>query len=271
MNTNLIAISGKAGSGKDLVGQIIQYIIYKKSLESGTITDVGHSIGDMTKYGEFCSGWKVVKFADKLKDCVCLILGCTREEIEDREFKETLLGDEWQGYQISWDVPSGQWEGLFNTGGDALDYLKDNGLDVNSDYTYTDGIDEELIRKIELTPRKILQLLGTECGRNIIHPNIWVNSTFSDFKPFAKIPNHPYTLYPSWIITDVRFPNEVERIHKEGGIVIRIHRDIPNQSNHISETMLDGYTDFDYTIENDGTIDELVEKIRLILETENVI
>lgn len=34
--------------------------------------------------------------------------------------------------------------------------------------------------------------------------------------------------YPSWIITDVRYPNEAERIKKEGGILIRINRWIDN-------------------------------------------
>ena len=41
-----------------------------------------------------------------------------------------------------------------------------------SNQSYTSTID-----KIKLTPRLILQLLGTDCGRDIIHPNIWVNST----------------------------------------------------------------------------------------------
>jgi hypothetical protein len=36
--------------------------------------------------------------------------------------------------------------------------------------------------KRTLTPRRMLQLLGTDCGRNIIHPNIWVNATMVDYK-----------------------------------------------------------------------------------------
>ena len=34
---------------------------------------------------------------------------------------------------------------------------------------------------VKLTPRKLLQLLGTDCGRDIIHPNIWVNALFADY------------------------------------------------------------------------------------------
>lgn len=35
------------------------------------------------------TGWEVVSFADKLKDITCVLSGCTREQLEDYEFKET--------------------------------------------------------------------------------------------------------------------------------------------------------------------------------------
>ena len=31
---------------------------------------------------------EIKKFADKLKDIVCLLIGCTREQLEDQEFKK---------------------------------------------------------------------------------------------------------------------------------------------------------------------------------------
>lgn len=60
----IIALHGKAGSGKDTVGKMIQQ--YEKSFE-------------------------IRKFADKLKDIVCIILNCGREELEDRTFKESKI------------------------------------------------------------------------------------------------------------------------------------------------------------------------------------
>jgi hypothetical protein len=115
---------------------------------------------------------------------------------------------------------------------------------------------------IKLTPRELLQLLGTEAGRNIIHPNIWVNALFADYKleydksDFNRIAieeglidgkssgnlhalkklgitkgninfqlDDKYkTKHPNWIITDVRFPNEAKAIKDRGGIVIRVNR-----------------------------------------------
>ena len=37
------------------------------------------------------TGYDVVSFADKLKDITCVLSGCTREQLEDYDFKETQL------------------------------------------------------------------------------------------------------------------------------------------------------------------------------------
>ena len=37
------------------------------------------------------TGYPVVSFADKLKDITCVLSGCTREDLEDYDFKETQL------------------------------------------------------------------------------------------------------------------------------------------------------------------------------------
>ena len=84
----IIGISGKALSGKDTVTNIIQWLILKEE------KDVEIALEDFEKYSK-ASDWKNVKFADKLKDMVCLLLGCTREQLEDPKFKETTLGEEW--------------------------------------------------------------------------------------------------------------------------------------------------------------------------------
>ena len=143
MKTNLIGISGKIGSGKDTVGKILQYLNSyntNRYKHPTTLNDFNSYLGN--KHDEM-SIYQIKKFADKLKDIACLLIGCTREQLEDRDFKEQELGKEW----------------------------------CNSyDDVYHTSLKEE-----KLTPRKLLQLLGTECGRQIIHPNIWCNSLFSDY------------------------------------------------------------------------------------------
>ncbi len=66
------------------------------------------------------------------------------------------------------------------------------------------------------------------------------------------------------MITDVRFPNEYESIKKRRGILIRIERENSYKINHESECALDKYT-FDYVIENNGTLEELIEKVKNII------
>jgi hypothetical protein len=43
-----------------------------------------------------------------------------------------------------------------------------------------------------------MQLIGTDCGRDIIHPNIWLNATMEKYVPGKS----------NWVLTDTRFPNE---------------------------------------------------------------
>ena len=37
--------------------------------------------------------WEDNKFADTLKDFTCTLIGCTRDDLEDRDFKERALGE----------------------------------------------------------------------------------------------------------------------------------------------------------------------------------
>lgn len=63
------------------------------------------------------------------------------------------------------------------------------------------------------TPREALQKLGTEVGRDIFNPNLWVSSLESRLDSDKN-----------YVITDVRFPNEIEWIRNMGGEVYEIQR-----------------------------------------------
>jgi hypothetical protein len=64
------------------------------------------------------------------------------------------------------------------------------------------------------------------------------------------------------VITDVRFPNELELIKTFGGIIIRVTRDSVNTQLdvHESEKLIETLQ-VDYDIQNNGTIEELYKKI----------
>lgn len=171
-------------------------------------------------YGREFGNFEVKKFADKLKYWVCTLIGCTIDQLEDSTYKETPLGPEWTIWYWRYRehlAKHGQRFGKI--------YISKEEAEVKGLLTTQIESIAELVSEI-LTPRKLLQLLGTECGRNIIHPNIWVNALMKDYVPEKEYIGHgDYTEWePSWIITDVRFPNEAAAIKSKGGIIIRINR-----------------------------------------------
>ncbi len=103
-----------------------------------------------------------------------------------------------------------------------------------------------------MTYREFLQRLGTEAIRTGIHSEAWVNALFADY----------HSTLSNWLITDCRFKNEAAAVKRHGGIVGRINNSsLPSpEEMHPSETDLDDFA-FDYTIENNGTIEEFYEKI----------
>jgi ABC-type oligopeptide transport system ATPase subunit len=117
-----------------------------------------------------------------------------------------------------------------------------------------------------MTVREFLQKLGTEAMREGLHTNVWVNALFADYKPPKMSEYNP----SNWIITDMRFPNEMEAVIEKGGITIKVIRPETSTGTHPSEIALDGHT-MHYEIINDGTIEDLVEKVREILIERNII
>lgn len=233
----IIGINGKIGSGKDTIGSIIQYLtdenVKGMSFEDWYASNV-YSVYQAT------GKWEIKKFAGKLKTTASLLTGIPVEKFEDQEFKKTNLGPEW---------------------------------------------DTELEYIIPMTVRELLQKLGTEAMRDGLHTNVWVNALFADYRSEHKKDKQislvdvsfDKSTLPNWIITDMRFPNELEAIVKRGGITIRVVR--PGfmidgkaivKDLHPSETSLDN-AKFDYEIINDGTIEDLIEKVREILIREDIL
>lgn len=263
----IIGISGKLGSGKDLTGKIIQALTNKPqcfdNMDTITEEQINYKVWDKPIFEN-------KKFADVLKDFICMLLGCTREMLENREFKESPLGPEWEKYRI---IRKGYRNSYVST--------EEEALKLFAKYTNLRYV------KVKMTPRLLLQLMGTECGRQILHPNIWVNAVMANYVPIdhISVPNddrlhgESYTkvIYPDWIITDMRFPNELTSVKEREGITIRVNREsiyrtgrVIVKDEHPSETGLDN-AKFDYTISNNGTIKELVDEIREILIKEKLI
>jgi len=254
----IIGLSGRISSGKDLVAKIIQ------SITSGDRLDKVEEIV-LNNWIDPYTPWEVRKFADKLKDIICIMIGCTRSQLEDRDFKEKELGEEWWYY--------------VNSFGAYVPYVG-----------HTIGNTSNLVK---LTPRLIMQLTGTEFGRNIIHPNCWVNSLMSEYVPYSTITNEYKKDESMWIISDLRFKNEMSAVKRRNGISIRVERPtfyyrhkitgeiershsglcdgdiyvpVPTSEvvEHASETGLDG-AEFDFVIHNNGSVADLIKSVYEIL------
>jgi hypothetical protein len=98
--------------------------------------------------------------------------------------------------------------------------------------------------------RRVMQNMGTEVGRNIFGPNIWVDATLNSMRPDDM----------GCVLADVRFPNEAQAITTRGGINVRVSRPgIGPQSNHASEMSLNSWP-FDIRVTNDGTPEDMLAK-----------
>ena len=270
----IISISGYIGSGKDTVGNILQILIdmphfsNKAVIEYLDKKDINYS-------------YENKKFADKLKDIVCLLIGCTKEQLEDRDFKEISLGEEWIRYSIS----NGFWSHSDNN---PSHKMMDSKQCTKEEYEEEVKINWQTAYKTVYTPRLLLLHIGTELFRNQIIDGIWVNALMSEYKAKEElVGTTPENIqwgevYPNWIITDTRFPNELQAVKDNGGLTIKIVRPKERElilrnahsiidtrktlePEHKSETALDNAT-FDYVILNNGTIEDLVNECRNIIK-----
>ena len=98
-----------------------------------------------------------------------------------------------------------------------------------------------------LSSREILQKVGMAFRENL-HKDIWVRILENQYKVCKE----------HVVITDVRFPNEVEMINKHG-FVVCVKRPGFNGDAHESEHALDGHS-FSYGFNNDGTKEALQAK-----------
>lgn len=140
----------------------------------------------------------------------------------------------------------------------------------------------ERLKIPNLTPRYILQQWGTEVCRQGFHDDIWI----------ASIENKLRNSNDNIVISDCRFPNEIQAIRRLGGTVVRVVRgaepewykhaknynsgprtigwsigkDYLDRLNiHASEYSWIG-TKFDYVLDNNSTVDELYQQIKNLVQ-----
>jgi hypothetical protein len=124
----------------------------------------------------------------------------------------------------------------------------------------------------DLTPRWVLQYWGTEVVRHGFHDDTWI----------ASLENRLRKTTDDVVISDCRFPNEIQAIERAGGVVVRVNRgpdpewynyahmanngdiaakiELDRFKVHASETAWVG-TEFDAWLDNNGTMDHLFSQV----------
>jgi len=292
----IIGISGHIGSGKDTVGKIIQYLISDKYAKDGRYSGLDLMPSDVKSLDKFInvSGFTIKKFAYAVKQVCSILTGIPIEDFEKQEVKDRVLGEEWTRY--------GYADGFSHVyrNGEKETIMNNKQCDKER-YELELKTNWQTAYKHERTVRELLQLVGTNAMRNIIHEDVWVNALMNQYYIFPTYDDSTTDGnkwdYPNWIITDVRFENEAKSIEDRDGFIIRVNRDLPCPvckfttfeqrgkpcteitcprgrpdyiGKHASETALNNY-DFDYTVDNNGTIEELIDQIKTILFVRNII
>lgn len=139
---------------------------------------------------------------------------------------------------------------------------------------------------IYLSPRMALIEIGTAIGRKL-DPDVWIRYALKTARVILQSPAM-VDYYPDQglkrrtsprekpivgvVISDCRFNNELFKIQDEGGKIIRVknpRNKVPEEfANHRSETehLLWEDDEFDYCLNNNGTLTDLQEKVRIMVE-----
>lgn len=139
-----------------------------------------------------------------------------------------------------------------------------------SDEQLYGNLKEDIDPRWGTSPRIVLQYLGTDIFRRDINKiipssagNFWVNLMANKY--LTMIEENKGTDVKA-VVSDVRFQNEIDRIHELGGIIIKVNRpSISNSDAHESEKNIDTL-EADYVISNDGTKEELYKKLDNIIK-----
>ena len=123
----------------------------------------------------------------------------------------------------------------------------------------------------ETKPRELLQTLGTDVIREKLNkPSFFVDRTIEDIEILSNF-------FDVMIITDVRFPIEIDKIKETYSDVVSINIKRVNfdteltskQQAHKTEIALNNYENFDYKIIND-TLDGLEKDVIDIVNKEEL-
>lgn len=266
MQGALIGVCGRAGSGKDTAAE---HIISKH---------------------HYCR----VAFADPIKQFSMEVFGFSMNSLWGSSKERSKVDTRYKSYctvkgpDAAWKLARERYEEFAPT---WVDYVAKEHADLAFVREELDTWFHWLGTHHEdsISPRIVLQTLGTEFGRKVLGENGWAElamtisrtllsgkDAYGNYVDYAQseglyICNEPNP-YRGIVISDVRFPNEVSAIRSNGGAVIKLSREsnvaIGGIPGHSSEEALDSLdmSNFGIVIHNNGHKDALYQSIDMFIQ-----
>lgn len=167
----IIGVSGKIGSGKD------EFFKTLNELRNNSFENK--------------------KFAYKLKQIICLIIGCTMEQLETEEFKDSVLPPEWN-------------------------YIEDGIEKQMTVRLFLQKLGTEGMRD---AVHKNIHINALFADYKLQHHSVNYGYIKDEEKGLEhRIPVSTNQMHPDWCVTDMRFHNELDAVESRDGITVRIER-----------------------------------------------
>jgi len=246
MNPVIIALSGKKGAGKNEIASTVLSLLKT------------HFCQDYDS--PCCESVLECSFADDIKTFCINTLGLTKEQCYGSD-EEKNLSTEYMWENVP-DFLRWRFAGMQFVYGDGSK-LTCTSVDYESsrffywrNILHNNESHAPVLAEGPMSGRQIMQIFGTDLIRSSFG-NVWATATIRRIKRDRHV---------AAIITDNRFPNEIETVLQEpNGFIIRLSR-APYSDEHPSEKALDNFIwerDRCYMLDNaEMTIEQQIEAVK---------
>lgn len=269
MSMKSIGLMGAAGSGKDTTARILIERLNAAGLGEFETYSFARPLKEFT-VDVFSISPSIIEpttpEARALREAVTRV---TYTDSRLRNAFDWALMDILESYMLA-KGPTCNYQTLFaSLGYDdsclAMDGLFEKYLEILSGEMYTPNAFMRILHKLtdgtkmvrfETSPRRLLQKTGTEFFRDVISQSFW-----TDVAPKQDV-----------IYTDVRFSNELDFVHQNGGLMLKIvntNQQVIKSSSHASEELVYTAT-ADHVIEHDGrNLETIYQAVDRFIKTLN--
>lgn len=115
---------------------------------------------------------------------------------------------------------------------------------------------EAIIPALGVSYRRLCQTLGTDWGRDMINPGLWLMCANRELltSPIEHV-----------VFDDVRFDNEADLIRQHGGLIIHVIRQSDQVDGHASESGIE-LIDGDAVVGNNGSLEGLFSRVFVAID-----